>query len=121
MQIMHALAIALQAFVAASIFFVWVVRYQNIIREFQTYRLPEWLRDFVGILKLTGSILLLIGIARPLFAVAGGVLIALLMACAFAIHLRVRNPFPKMVPCLSLLIVSAVIALLNYQLLQAAR
>ena len=34
---MHNLTIALQALVAAAIFFVWVVRYQNIIEEFEQY------------------------------------------------------------------------------------
>ena len=32
---MHNLAIALQGLVAASIFFVWVVRYANIVDEFK--------------------------------------------------------------------------------------
>ncbi|MBE0543396.1 MAG: hypothetical protein IH623_18795 [Verrucomicrobia bacterium] len=40
---MHALTISLQAFVAASVFFVWVVRYANIIQEFKQYGLPDWL------------------------------------------------------------------------------
>ena len=35
-----------------AIFFVWAVRYENIIKEFNEYGLPDWLRDFVGILKL---------------------------------------------------------------------
>ena len=95
---MHDVAISLQALVAASIFFVWVVRYDNIIAEFKQYRLPDWLRDFVGILKLTLALLLLIGIERKPFAVAGGVGIAVLMACAFVTHLRVKNPPSRMVP-----------------------
>lgn len=114
---MHDLAISLQALVAASIFFVWVVRYDNIIAEFKQYGLPEWQRDFVGVLKLTFALLLLIGIERKPLAVAGGLGIAALMACAFVIHLRVKNPPFKMAPCLSLLLISLVIALINYRLL----
>ena len=114
---MHALAIGLQAFVAASIFFVWGVRYANIVEEFKQYRLPDWLRDFVGILKITFAILLLVGIDRPRAAMLGGVGIAVLMAGAFVTHLRVKNPALKMVPCLTLLILSLVLAYLNYQLL----
>jgi uncharacterized membrane protein YphA (DoxX/SURF4 family) len=113
---MYNLAITLQVLVAASIFFVWVVRYENIIAEFKNYALPDWLRDFVGILKLTLALLLLIGIERKPFAVAGGLGIAALMACAFVTHLRVKNPPFKMAPCLSLLVVSLVIALINYRL-----
>ena len=67
---MHGLAIFLQTFVAASIFFVWGVRHSNIGEEFKeaklpNCRLPNWLRDLLAILKITGAILLLVGINRP--------------------------------------------------------
>ena len=114
---MHALAIGLQVFVAASIFFVWGVRYANIVEEFKQYRLPDWLRDFVGILKITFAILLLVGIDRPRAAMLGGVGIAVLMAGAFITHLRVKNPPFKMLPSLMLLVVSLALAYLNYRLL----
>ena len=115
---MHDATISLQALVAASVFFVWVVRYDNIIQEFKEYRLPDWLRDVAGILKLTFSLMLLIGIERKHFAIAGGSGIAALMACAFAVHLRVRNPPLKMLPCVTLLLVSLLIALINFRLLK---
>ncbi len=114
---MKDLTIFLQAFVAASIFFVWVVRYDNIIEEFKHYAIPSWLRDLVGIVKLTLSLLLLIGIEKNRFALAGGLGIAALMSYAFFIHLRVKNPLVKMIPCLTLLTLSAVIAWINYRLL----
>lgn len=116
---MEALTISLQALVAASIFFVWVVRYDNAIQEFKQYGLPDWLRDLVGILKLTFALLMLIGIERKPFAIAGGLGIAFLMGCAFIIHLRVKNPWFKMLPCLILLALSAVIAWINWQLLNS--
>jgi len=109
------LTISLQALVAASIFFVWVVRYDSAIQDFKRYALPDWLRDLVGILKLTFSLLLLIGIERKPFAIAGGLGIAFLMGCAFIIHLRVKNPWLKRLPCLILLALSAVIAWINYR------
>ena len=114
---MHALTIMLQALVAASIFFVWVVRYDNILREFKQYALPDWLRDCVGILKLTFSLLLLIGIERKPFAMVGGAGIALLMCCAFIVHLRVKNPLFKILPSVTLLLFSVAIVFINYRLL----
>ena len=113
---MHELTIVLQALVAASIFFVWVIRYDNIIAEFKRYGLPDSLRDLVGILKLTLALLLLIGIERKALAVTGGLGIAVLMAAAFVTHLRVKNPPAKMAPCLSLLVLSLGIAFINYRL-----
>lgn len=113
---MHDLSICLQALVAASVFFVWMVRYANAIQEFKQYGLPDWLRDLVGVLKMTFALLLLIGVERPQFAVVGGVGIAVLMLAAFVTHLRVKNPIFKMLPCLVLLVLAALIAWINYPL-----
>ena len=113
------MTIVLQALVAASIFFVWVVRYDNIIQEFKQYGLPDWLRDLVGILKLTFALLLLLGIQRASLAVIGSLGIAGLMGCAFVMHLRVKNPVFKMLPSLTLLLLSLIIAVINYRLLNA--
>ena len=115
---MHNLTISLQTLVAASVFFVWVVRYENIVQEFKQYGLPGWLRDLVGILKMTFALMLLIGMQRGLFAVVGGIGIAILMGAAFVTHLRIKNPVFKMLPSLALLVLSLVIALINYRLLR---
>ena len=116
---MQDLTIVLQALVAASIFFVWVVRYDNIIQEFKQYGLPDWLRDLVGILKLTFALLLLLGIQRASLAMIGSLGIAGLMGCAFAMHLRVKSPVFKMLPSLTLLALSLAIAVINYRFLNA--
>ena len=116
---MHAISIGLQAFLAASIFFVWGVRYENILEEFKHYGLPDWLRDFVGIAKITSAILLLIGIDRPRAAILGSVSIAVLMAGAFVTHLRVKSPLLKMLPCVTLFFLSLVVAVINYRLLHS--
>ncbi len=118
---MHEVAIFLQAFVAASIFFVWGVRYSSIPDEFKqdklpNCKLPSWLRDFLAILKITGSILLLIGINRPRAAIFGGLMIAVLMAVAIFTHFRVKNPPLKMLLSAALLVCSLVAAYLNYRL-----
>jgi hypothetical protein len=45
--------LATKILVVTSIFFVWVVRYENIVKEFEEYGIPAWVRDLTGILKLT--------------------------------------------------------------------
>jgi uncharacterized membrane protein YphA (DoxX/SURF4 family) len=114
---MHSLSVCLQALVAAAVFFVWVVRYANIVQEFKKYGLPDWLRDLVGVLKMTFALLLLIGVERPQFALVGGVGIALMMIAAFVAHLRAKNPIFKMLPCLALLVLATLIAWINFGLL----
>ena len=49
---------ALKLIVGVSIFFVWVVRYSNIIEEFKQFQLPDWLRDMVGIFKLSFAVMI---------------------------------------------------------------
>ncbi len=115
---MHDTLICLQVLVAASIFFVWVVRYDNIVVEFKHFGLPEWLRDSVGTFKLAFAVLLILGIERHSLAVIGSIGIAILMAAAFATHLKVKNPVIKMLPSLTLLVISIGLAWMNYELLK---
>jgi uncharacterized membrane protein YphA (DoxX/SURF4 family) len=107
---METLLVLLQSLVATSIFFVWVVRYDNIVLEFKEYGLPPALRDLVGILKLFFALLLIIGIWQPQYALIGAAGIAFLMGCAVITHIRVKNPAFKMAPALSLLVISVTIA-----------
>jgi hypothetical protein len=45
---MHGVAIFLQAFVAASIFFVWGVRHSHVAEEFKTVQAAELAARFPG-------------------------------------------------------------------------
>ncbi len=92
--------------ISSSVLFVWVVRYQNIVEEFKQFRYPGWLRDLVGILKITFVILIL---SSDLVLVQiGAIGIAVLMIAALVTHFRVGNPFAKMLPSLSLLTLSLI-------------
>lgn len=94
--------------VAGSIYFVWVVRYQNIVEEFKYYGLPSWLRDLVGILKLSFALMLFSKHLLVNFLGASG--IAALMLAAMATHWKVRNPFYKIAPSMSLMVICSFIA-----------
>jgi hypothetical protein len=100
---------ALKILVAGSIFFVWVVRYENIVKEFKEFGLPDWLRDLVGILKL--SFALMLQSNNLIVTSIGSLGIAILMIAALFTHLRVKNPFYKMLPSMSLMVISSVIFL----------
>ena len=104
----------LQVLTASSILFVWVVRYKNIISEFQQYQLPVWLRDMVGIFKLSFAIMLLLGIFNEKFKILGSSGLILLMLAALLTHIKVKNPFYKALPSLTLLTFSTLILLSIY-------
>ena len=104
---------AIKTIVATAIFFVWVVRYREIQEEFKSYQLPAWLRDLVGILKLSFAIMLL---SNDIYLVILGALgICFLMFAAVITHLRVKNPFYKMLPALGLITLNLVIISLSYK------
>ena len=101
----------LQIITASSVFFVWVVRYENIIEEFEYYKLPTWLRDLVGILKVSFGIMLLMGINDEKFKIIGAGGLSLLMIAALLTHVKVKNPIYKAVPAVTLLSFSVIIIL----------
>ena len=43
----------IKTIVSVAIIFVWLIRYENIKKEFSEYNYPNWFRDFIGILKIS--------------------------------------------------------------------
>jgi hypothetical protein len=96
----HLLAI-LKIIVFSSVLFVWVIRYQNIVEEFKFFQYPHWLRDLVGIVKISFVIMIM---SQDVFLVQFGAAgIAILMMAAIVTHIRVKNPLAKMLPSMTLL------------------
>ncbi len=103
---------ATKIIISVSIFFVWVVRYNNIIEEFKRYQLPEWLRDLVGILKLSFAFMIQSSKTNIVLLGSGG--IAVLMLAAVLTHIRVKNPPIKALPALTLLLLCSWIFFTTY-------
>ena len=101
----------LKIIVFSSILFVWVIRYTNIVQEFKSYGYPNYLRDIVGILKISFAIMLMNNSEQIAKIGAGG--IAALMLAALVTHFKVKNPFSKMLPSLTLLCASLVIIFIS--------
>jgi hypothetical protein len=106
--------LAMKILVAISIYFVWVVRYDNIIKEFKEYGLPDWLRDLTGILKMTFATMLLFAAQDSDLNAIGSLGIAILMLCAQGTHLRTGTAAFRRLPSLVLLALSLVIFYLSY-------
>jgi len=101
--------------VFGSIIFVWGARYSHIKDEFKHFNLPKWLRDLVGIFKFAFAIMLLNdNLQIVLFGAIG---IAVLMIAAILTHLRLKSPFPRMLPSCSLLCACLIISYLCTELL----
>ena len=106
---------ALKIISGVAIFFVWVVRYDNIKKEFDEYHLPSWLRDFVGILKI--SFALMLQFPDQQLIIIGSLGITGLMLAAVTTHVRLKSPFRKYIASVAMLLISTFI--LYYVILNA--
>tara|TARA_B100001113_G_scaffold231480_1_gene190111 strand:- start:148 stop:492 length:345 start_codon:yes stop_codon:yes gene_type:complete len=92
---------------SVAIFFVWVVRYENIRKEFDDYSLPTWLRDLTGVLKL--SFAWMLHFSDPRIVVAGSSGITLLMLAAVVTHVRLKSTFRRYIASVTMLLLSITI------------
>ena len=105
------LTTVLRTVISTALFFVWVVRYDNIIMEFRKdYNYPDWLRDLTGIAKLTCAVMLLSTNTELNELGLKGIIT--LMAFAILTHIKVKSKPRKAVP--SVLLMSLCLALLYF-------
>lgn len=97
----------LKILVFSSVLFVWVIRYSNIVEEFKVFGYPSWLRDLVGILKIS-FVIMLMNESSQLVKIGSSGIIAL-MLCALLTHIKIKNPVAKMLPSFTLLTICALI------------
>ena len=96
------LTTVLKVVISTALFFVWVVRYDNIVAEFRRdYNYPDWLRDLTGITKLSCAVMLLS--TNPELNEMGLKGIIALMVFAILTHIKVKSNFRKAIPSITLL------------------
>lgn len=110
-------AIAAQVIVALSIGYVWIFRFDNIVKEFKQYGLSDLTRTMVGASKIVFSTLLVAGIWYPDLVLIPALLIAFLMLAAQYFHFKVSNPWQKHMPSLFLLITCLFISAVSLKLI----
>ena len=109
-------SIIAQIIVALSIVYVWIFRFDNIVKEFKHYRLSDLTRSIVGSAKIALSTLLIAGIWYPALVLIPALLLAFLMVSAQYFHFKVGNPWQKHIPSLLLLILCLFIAAVSLKL-----
>ena len=100
-----------QMVLALSVAYVWIFRYDNVVKEFRQFGLNDLTRNFVGATKIALATLLFAGIWYPSLVQIPSVLMGLFMISAQYFHFKIKNPFIKHLPSLILLILSAIIAI----------
>lgn len=107
---MHTLATIAAAVVAASVFFVWTFRFDNIVSDFKHFGYSDTFRNAVGAVKLSCAALLVVGIWAPNVALGAALGMSALMLGAQWAHFRVGNPMVKRLPSAVLLLLSVFVA-----------
>ena len=105
-----------QMVLALSVAYVWIFRYDNVVKEFKQFGLNDLTRNFVGASKIALATLLVAGIWYPSLVQIPSVLMGLFMISAQYFHFKIKNPLIKHLPSLILLILCAVIALKSIQI-----
>ena len=111
---MEKIAMYSQIVIAISVINVWVFRFDNIVKEFKQYGLSDTLRNIVGAFKISLSTLLIVGIFYEDVILVSSLSMAFLMICAQIAHIKARNPLMKYVPSFILLLLSLLVAGVNY-------
>lgn len=109
-------SIAAQLIVALSIAYVWIFRFENIVKEFNQYGLNNLTRSIVGAAKIALSTLLVAGIWYPSLILIPALLLAFLMVSAQYFHFKTGNLWQKHIPSLLLLILCLFIAAVSIKL-----
>jgi len=121
---MEILVQIIQVVIALSLLMVWLVRpkmetgyrggdAKNIKEEFGVYGLPYWFMLLIGTLKVGFALLLIAGLWVEHLTLASAIAIAILMAGALVMHVKVKDPLKKSLPALTLLLLSVVVIFYN--------
>ena len=102
-----------QITIARSVAYVWIFRFDNVLKDFKQFGLSDLTRNFVGATKICLATLLFVGIWFSSFVFVSSVLMGLFMIVAQYFHFKIKNIFIKHLPSLFLLILCAFIAIVS--------
>jgi hypothetical protein len=100
-----------QIIVSFSVAYVWVMRFDNVVKEFKQFGLSDLVRNFVGATKIALATLIGAGIWFPALILIPTVLMGLFMVAAQYFHFKMSNPFFKHLPSLFLFVLCVFIAI----------
>ena len=117
---MTTLLMVLQLLIAIGLINVWLFRFNkatdyrggsatNMKEEFIAYGLPVWLMYFVGTLKVSIALMLIISFWVEQLLLYNLIALALLMIAAVLMHVKVKDPIKKSYPALSILFMIALV------------
>jgi uncharacterized membrane protein YphA (DoxX/SURF4 family) len=119
---MDSITVLLQLIVAFGLLNVWLIRSNqktpyrgsdgtSLKNEFAAYGLPLWSFYVIGFIKISAALLLLLGLWQPFLVFPAALVVSFMMLGAVCMHIKVRDPFKKLLPALIMLFFSIVICI----------
>lgn len=119
---MEWLVIVCQLVTALGLLNVWLLRTgkrtpwrggdaKNMGEEFAVYGLSNGFMKVVGFFKVTLAVCLIVGLWVHIVTRPAAIGVAALMLGAVAMHVKVKDPFQKSLPALTLLVMSLLVAI----------
>ena len=113
------LIMVLQLIIAIGLINVWLFRFnkateyrggnaKNMKEEFIAYGLPVWLMYFVGAMKVSIALMLVISFWVEELLIYNLLALATLMIAAVLMHVKVKDPLKKSYPALSILFMEVI-------------
>lgn len=107
------IGIVLQIAIALSVLKVWIFEYSTIKSDFKDFNLPDWLRNFIGAVKVLLSVGIIAGIWINWLAIYVSVTIGAIMVGAICAHYFAGHTFKKSFEAVLVLILCVAVAYLN--------
>ena len=98
------LTILAEVIVALSVITVWSFRIENVKQEFKEYGYSDKFRNLIGLFKIMLSLLLIVAVWFPQYAIYPATLMGLLMIGSQYSHYKVSHKWQKFLPSFCLLI-----------------
>ncbi len=87
---------------------------ETAVKNFDSWRLPQWFRPIVGAVEVNGAVGILVGIVATWLAPLAGIWLVGVMIGALLTHLRIHDRAQNMVPPTALLALAVVAAVLRW-------
>jgi ABC-type uncharacterized transport system permease subunit len=83
------------------------------VEGFKKFRLPQWFRVITGLMQLIGVAAIVIGFWDVSWAAWAGIWFGIMMLCAVAVHLRIKDSFRQVLPAIIMMILAVSVTLLH--------
>ena len=106
---MKVLAIISQIIISITILHVWIIRHKFMTEEFKRFGFPVWFKNFVGFIKISLAILLIIGIWKTNIVTFIAMPISFLMLLTVVFHFKNNDGLKQTIPSIFLWLLTLII------------